>query len=218
MSKGSVTGKRDGRHETRSTRRQQRNVELQRKQARRRNQLIVRMGLIIGGVVLFVAVLYFVINAGKDSSNTGPKTIDGIACETNEGAVTHIHAALKMYINGQQSPVPSGIGVNTAASCLYALHTHAANNIIHVEAPDQKTYTLGQFFDIWGQPLSRTQVMNNTSDTTNTLMFKIFDGNGKMLSYTGDPHTLPVADHQTIVILYNSPDVHPTPFTDWQGV
>jgi len=220
MSKGSITNK-DRRSETRNTQRQQRNREAQREQARRkRGQRIIQSSLVAGGVVLFAVILYFVINANStnSSSNAGPKVIDGIACQTSEGAVTHIHTALKMYVNGQQSPIPAGIGINNAPSCLYALHTHATNNIIHVEAPDQKTYTLGQFFDIWGQPLSRTQVANNNSDATNGLTFAYFDANGKLIPYTGDPRVLPLADHETVVVLYNSPTVHPTPFTDWQSI
>jgi len=38
------------------------------------------------------------------------------------------------------------------------LHTHAADGIIHTESPVERTYTLGDFFDIWGQPLGRHQV------------------------------------------------------------
>ena len=41
---------------------------------------------------------------------------------------------------------------------IYWLHTHDATGIIHVESPDDRTYTLGQFFDIWGQPLTSGEV------------------------------------------------------------
>ncbi len=219
MSKGSVENKQGRQSATRSSPRQQRNAQLQGEQARKkRNRLMLQLGLITGGIVLFSIILYFVINAGSSTNSASAKTIDGLSCEANEGAVTHTHAALKMYVNGQQSQIPANIGVNTASSCLYAVHTHATNNIIHVEAPDRKTYTLGQFFDIWGQPLSRTQVADNTSDASNNLTFEVFDANGKLTPYTGDPKSLPLTDHETIVILYNSPAVQPTPFTGWNKV
>ncbi|HEU4655301.1 MAG TPA: hypothetical protein VFS47_15035, partial [Steroidobacteraceae bacterium] len=38
------------------------------------------------------------------------------------------------------------------------LHTHDNSGILHVEAPEPATFTLGQFFDIWGQPLTNTNV------------------------------------------------------------
>jgi len=37
-------------------------------------------------------------------------------------------------------------------------HVHAQDGIIHVESPTARTYTLGQFFGIWRQPLDAQQV------------------------------------------------------------
>ncbi len=66
-------------------------------------------------------------------------------------------------------------------TCLYPLHVHDGEpNIIHIESPIQKTYTLGNFFDIWGQPLSATQVMGNKTDSTHKLVFEVFDASGKL--------------------------------------
>ena len=219
MSKSSIINKQSGQRDTRSFRRQQRSAEPQREQAqKKRNRLIVQVGLIAGGIALFGVFLYFVIINGSSTDNTSFRAIDGISCASSEDAVAHTHMALKMYINGQQNQIPANIGVNAASSCLYALYTHATNNIIHVEAPDQKTYTRGPFFDIWGQSLGRTQVVDNRSDATNNLTFAFFNTNGKLIPYTGDPKSLTLTDHETVVILYNSPDVHPTPFTSWNTV
>jgi hypothetical protein len=75
-------------------------------------------------------------------------------------------------VDGQPRQVPYGIGIapplagsNTASgvfvsggSCFYWLHTHSADGIIHIESPTERLYTLGQFFDVWGQPLGSDQV------------------------------------------------------------
>jgi hypothetical protein len=45
-----------------------------------------------------------------------------------------------------------------AGSCFAWLHTHSADGIIHTESPVTRTFTLGEFFDVWGQPLSSRQV------------------------------------------------------------
>ena len=45
-----------------------------------------------------------------------------------------------------------------APACFYWMHVHAQDGIIHIESPTPKTYELGQFFDIWGLPLSSTQI------------------------------------------------------------
>ena len=80
----------------------------------------------------------------------------------------HIHAHLAIYINGSVRTVPEGIGImpprqetqNAAGvqtvisgSCFYWLHSHTPDGIVHVESPVQRTYTLGNWFDIWGIPL-----------------------------------------------------------------
>ena len=95
----------------------------------------------------------------------------GVGCDASEQVVYHIHAHLSVFVNGAARQVPAAIGIpgaqaqNTptgpfiaSGSCFYWLHTHAADGIIHIESPVQRTYTLGDFFDIWGQPLSTSQV------------------------------------------------------------
>ena len=100
------------------------------------------------------------------------QTVDGIQCQTNEQTVTHVHTHLTIFVNGKAQVIPYGIGipgfqaVSTAqgpfvqtGSCFYWLHVHANDGIIHVESPSTSdTFTLGQFFDEWGIPLSKTQV------------------------------------------------------------
>ncbi len=103
-------------------------------------------------------------------------TIDGITCQTigQETVHYHVHVLVSMYVDGQRERLPAGIGVTAPAvttgsgpttfvdvglhDCLYWLHTHANDGIIHVEAPSKGHFTLGQFFDVWGQPLSSNRV------------------------------------------------------------
>jgi hypothetical protein len=99
------------------------------------------------------------------------QNVDGIKCETSEQVAYHIHAHLAIYVDGKPRQVPFGIGIPdpvtqqangypfvVSGKCFSWLHTHVADGVIHVESPSQRTYTLGNFFDIWGQPLSATQV------------------------------------------------------------
>jgi len=88
--------------------------------------------------------------------------------------------------------------------CLYWLHTHAADGIIHVEAPAKENFTLGQFFDIWNQPLSSTQL---GPDRGPVVVFE----NGKRLD--GDPRATPLSPHATIQLDVGSPPVPFQPFT-----
>jgi hypothetical protein len=100
------------------------------------------------------------------------ETIDGISCAPTETLVYHVHVHLAVYVDGQPKAVPLAIGMAppvqtqtgktgdfaTGGKCLYWIHTHAADGIVHVESPTPTNYTLGNFFDIWHQPLSSDQV------------------------------------------------------------
>ncbi len=100
------------------------------------------------------------------AAKTTGQTVDGIGCQTSEQTIFHIHAHLTVFTNGSPRQIPAGIGIpgakaqNTpqgpfiaSGTCFYWLHTHAADGIIHIESPVHRTYTLGDFFDEWGQPL-----------------------------------------------------------------
>src|SRR5207248_711352 len=115
-----------------------------------------------GGAVLVALVVALVL---ANRTQAAP-TIDGIQCNTNESFVSHIHQYLAIYDRGKPAAVPQGIGTDQTNSCLFWLHTHAPNGVIHVESPNHDTYTLGQFFDIWHQPLSRTQVTSLKANAT----------------------------------------------------
>lgn len=235
---GGSTTKRDQRREGRRSQLQQRQLERQRETRRRiRNQRIRRYSIVGVSVIIIALLAFLVIHAnagtggsGSHSSNapivrgTGTYTTpangsarDGMTCLTTEGAVEHIHMYLAIYVNGQQVQVPAGTGI-VGNQCLYALHVHGDpgdNNIIHEESPNNDIYTLVAFFDIWGQPLSKTQVMQYRADATHQLQFVTFDGSGHKTVYTGNPLDIQFTAHQTIYILYNSPNVQPKPFTNF---
>ncbi|HEV2461355.1 MAG TPA: hypothetical protein VGS80_23630 [Ktedonobacterales bacterium] len=228
---GGTTTKRDQRRDSRRAQFQQRQLERQRERQRRlRQQRMTRAGIIGAGVLVVALIAFLVIHATAGSSS-GPVIVHGtgtytspatgevrndMTCFGQEQLVYHIHAYLYIYVNGQPQVVPEQTGIPSGANCLYALHVHTSEaNIIHIEAPSPATYTLGAFFDIWGQQLSKTQVMTYKADASHPLTFYVFDANGKKTKITGNPLDIPFSNHETIVILYNSPNVTPQPFTGW---
>ena len=105
------------------------------------------------------------------ASTTGTATVNGITCGPTEQLVYHIHARLSVFKSGQSYLLPAGVGIPgskavdtnqgpiaSGGSCIYWLHTHTTDGVIHIESPSKAIYTLGDFFDIWQQPLSGTQV------------------------------------------------------------
>lgn len=132
--------------------------------------------------------------------------VDGIPCEA-EMVQVHLHSHLALFVNGKQVQIPGFIGMTPTPTggCLYWLHTHGPDGIIHVEAgsasaPNGGHYTLGNFFDIWGQPLSRNQVGPFNGPVTAFV-------NGT--TYDGDLSAIPLRSHQQIVLEVGKPVVTP---------
>jgi hypothetical protein len=135
------------------------------------------------------------------TTSNGAPVIDGIKCEP-EHLESHYHAHLTLLRDGKPVQVPALIGIDIQHQCLYWLHTHDATGIMHIESPDTRTYTLGEFFDVWHQPLSRTQ-----ADGLNGKL-KVFVGNRE---YTGDPRAIVLKRHELITIEVGK-TVPPPPF------
>jgi hypothetical protein len=143
--------------------------------------------------------------------------IDGIGCQSSEQTVFHIHAHLTIFVNGSPRQVPAGIGVPGAqaqstaqgpfvssGTCFYWLHTHAADGIIHIESPIRRTYTLGDFFDEWGQPLRPHQMGPAIGRVA-----AIYNGQ----RYTGNPRDIPLNPHAQIQLEIGTPLVAPVRIT-----
>jgi hypothetical protein len=139
----------------------------------------------------------------------GNLPIDGIRCDTSEGAVEHVHTHLQIFNRGRAVEVPAQIGIMPIAGCLYWVHTHASDGVIHIESPQIRTFTLGQFFDIWGQNLTRSQAANVRASRGRALRFTV---NGR--AWNGDPRAIPLRDREEIVI-QNGPPYGSPRGADW---
>jgi hypothetical protein len=157
--------------------------------------------------------------AGTSAATAG-QAIDGISCQTSEQTVFHIHTHLTIFVNGQQQQVPAGIGIPGAVAqqtqagpfvnsgtCFYWLHTHAADGIIHIESPVQRTYTLGEFFDEWGQPLGPSQVGSAHGKVTVIVNGQVFKGN---------PRDVPLGSQENLQVEVGTPLVAPETI-NWSG-
>jgi hypothetical protein len=122
--------------------------------------------------------------------------IDGVTCAANENY--HIHALLSIYRDGVRTALPASIGRNS--SCNYEMHTHDGGGVLHIETDVQKTFTLGQFFALWGQPLSASAV----AGLSGTPSYYVVE-NEKITKVTGDPAAITLAGHKEIVIVTGTP-------------
>lgn len=144
---------------------------------------------------------------GHTANVANAPTIDGIPCDTAQQYGYHVHTQLTIFVDDQPFQIPAGVGIGQPwatvqsdqvqyGSCYYWLHTHDTSGLIHVEAPAPRPFTLGQFFDIWGEPLRR----DNVAGQKGTVAIQV---DGKL--FYGDPLRIVLNEDETIVIQVHSP-------------
>ena len=101
-----------------------------------------------------------------------PMPVNGISCDALESTIFHIHVHLAVFFDQEEQLIPFGVGIGepwqvedspagpfvTDGLCFYWIHTHTEDGIVHIESPVRRTFTLGDFFAIWEQPLNENQV------------------------------------------------------------
>jgi hypothetical protein len=118
----------------------------------------------------------------------------------------HVHAALRVYVDGKQVPVPANIGIEPEAGSMASLHTHDTSGVIHIESSEKYPFTLGQFFTIWGVKFTGTQLGSYVAGAGN--MLAVY-ANGKPVS---NPVGYAMSPHDDIVVGYGKPGSFPTSF------
>lgn len=136
--------------------------------------------------------------------------VDGIEGSSHEMLKTHFHAHLSLFYNGEQIAIPYGIGIVKphqvengfvgGGQDFYWLHTHDATGIIHIESPDERVYTLGNFFNVWGQSLSERNVAGLQGPVT-----AYVDGR----PYKGNVRDVRPQSHARITLVVGAPAVTP---------
>jgi hypothetical protein len=138
--------------------------------------------------------------------------------------VTHMHAHLDLFVDGEPVVVPAGIGIDIGAvgvrdeltpdgtahsyfvdtcqaACLSPLHTHDPSGMIHEEsrAANHAPYSLGQFFTEWGLRLDASCVGEYCRP--DALIHIYLDGN----PFDGDPASIQLPSHREIAIVIGQP-------------
>jgi hypothetical protein len=128
----------------------------------------------------------------------------------------HVHTHLSIFLNGQALTIPAGIGFvsqGTPSECNYPLHTHSLNGLLHVHGTAPGTFTLGQIFQIWGQPLSSADIAGLTSMPVRVFVVD----NGVVTENTGDWSAIELTSHRTITIQVGT-DIAEVPNVTWSGL
>ncbi|HSR26451.1 MAG TPA: hypothetical protein VLW53_23060 [Candidatus Eisenbacteria bacterium] len=175
------------------------------------------MPLAVGGVfsVAFVVLIVLYFLASRGGTGISGQPVANIRCEAGEQLAVHYHAHLTLIYKGTPAQIPAQVGIPSGSNCTYWIHTHGQTGIVHIEAPKEaasRSFTLGDFFQIWNQPLGSKQVAT----------FKV--GSGDQLKvwvdgkpYTGDLHSIVLKSHTQVVVEIGPPLTDPPPTYDWNS-
>jgi len=153
------------------------------------------------------------------SKATATQDVDGIKCEHNAKLVFHVHTHVTVFVDGKPRAIPAGVGVDppvgpdnyraspigpqfgeTPGQCLAWVSTRYADGLIHVESSEQRSFTLGDFFKVWGQPLGTNELGPEQGRVTAIVNRK---------AWTGDPADIPLDAHTQIQLMVGKPLVAP---------
>lgn len=156
---------------------------------------------------------------GDTAKGGNGQAVDGIEGSSQEMLKVHIHAHLALFYQGEQIAIPQGIGIVKplreqsgfvgGGNGFYWLHTHDATGIIHVESPDERKYTLGNFFNVWGRPLADDDVAGLKGKVQAYI-------NGA--PYKGHVRDIPLTAHAQITLVVGSPPVTPPSYVFPEGL
>src|SRR6266508_3634327 len=168
-------------------------------------------GLLAAAVVAGIVVV--VASGGGSSGETGgafgthyqgldQRRIAAKASTMGEPAsATHIHPHLAVFVDAKPVEVPANIGIdpNQPPTAMAGLHTHDASGTIHDEGMPPGA-TLGQFFEIWGVPFSKTELGPYKASSGKVVRMWV---DGKPSQAYGDRK---LEDGQQIVVAYGPKD------------
>ena len=120
-------------------------INFEKEHRKDRNAIIV-----IAIIITIVGTLVFAFHGlGNTPTDSGQAAmIDGIQCDKTAYDNFHINAHLDVFVDGKPYAVPAKIGI-VNDTCLYWINTSDDSGIIHIGAPSDNQFTLGQLFDIW---------------------------------------------------------------------
>jgi hypothetical protein len=132
----------------------------------------------------------------------------------------HVHAHLDVFVNGHPLEIPGGIGIEITdpavqrfgsngyggipeagceQACISPLHTHDVDGVIHIEAPSEAQFTLGQFFVELAIRLDASCVDEYCTPHIPVAVFV----DGQLQS--ADPTDIVLRDRQEIAIVIGTP-------------
>ena len=108
---------------------------------------------------IILALIIWAVFSSLNSSNQCSLPAKDINIESHQNLALHIHSDLTIIINGISQTIPANIGI--APNIMRPLHTHDLSGEVHNEGPCVRSFTLGEFFEIWGKQFNKQCIFDN---------------------------------------------------------
>ena len=208
-------------------RREREEREARERAASERRQKMTRLGGAIAALVVVGAIIAVVSLGGGDDKGGSAAATQGLqetqgpwaplveGMKEREAAldlpapsdtIYHVHAQVKIFVNGKPQKVPNNIGVDESTGFHSSFHSHDEKGIIHMEAVEKYPFKLGQFFTVWGVKFTPTQI--GAFKTGPGLALEVY-ANGKKVP-DGPGYQLKASDR--IVVIFGKPGSAPKDF------
>jgi hypothetical protein len=138
--------------------------------------------------------------AGPEAAHARP--VAGMRCERGRHG-DHYGVHLEIFARGLDVVIPAGIGIAPprrrdgayvrGGRCEYPVRTYEPTGLIEIDSG--RRATLGQFFELWGQPLDGKRLLGFRASRRGAVLAYV---NGQR--WTGDPRAIPLAQHAAIVL------------------
>jgi len=150
-------------------------------QRKRRQRTLATVTIVAILVAVIVVALFFIPRPGPNQVPL-PAYLDHCV----GGLLYHSHPNLVVTINGQGVVIP----VTFDAGCPQPIHTHDSTGVLHIETDQDRNYTLGDWFLLWGHfdndktraIFNSTQIFNNRVDATHHITMTV-NGVGNTIDY-----------------------------------
>ena len=141
------------------------------------------------------------------------EVVDSVPCLSDDLPAQHYHVHIGILLDGKAVTVPAGIGVGrpwganpdgfiATGGCFAWIHTHDTTGVVHIFTQIGKSYSLGQLFSVWGQPLGARDALGY-SGALSVLV------NGRPIG--GDPRLVPLVNFENIILELGKPPASPPP-------
>ena len=162
--------------------------------SKNKKNFLIGLVVVAGAVVLLGFNTFKAMFSGSGASNTTREL--AMSCTLDMYTQFHIHPNLKIIVNGEAQAVSANVGITLG--CMHPLHTHDTSGTIHVESPEQRDFTLGDFFAVWDKPFNKDALLDNHADATHEIVVTV--GGAPNSEY----ENLVLKDKEEIVIEYRT--------------